>query len=85
MLVPFEEVFGKDNMPDGVIAECGIYLSSLDVKELDGFKNLSPNTVLCVRRSPDSETIKYGRLQSAWESNREIFEKLVSYKADNAE
>lgn len=85
MLAPFEEVFSKDNMPDGVIAECGIYLSSLDVKELDGFKNLSPNTVLCVRRSPDSETIKYGRLQSAWESNREIFEKLVSYKADNAE
>ena len=85
MLASFETVFGKDNMPEGVIAGCGIYLSSLDAKALGGFDELSPNTVLCIRRSPDSETIKYGRLQSAWESNREIFVKLINYKAENAE
>lgn len=85
MLASFETVFGKDNMPEGVIADCGIYLSSLDAKALGGFDELSPNTVLCIRRSPDSETIKYGRLQSAWESNREIFVKLINYKAENAE
>lgn len=83
MLASFEEVFGKENMPDGVIADCGIYLSSLDAKVLDGFKELSPHTVLCIRRSPDSETVKYGRLQSAWEENRDIFIKLINYKEEN--
>jgi hypothetical protein len=82
-LASFEEVFGKDNMPDGVIAGCGIYLSSLDVDGLAGFEKLSPNTVLCIRNSPDSETIKYGRLQSAWESNRDIFVKLIEDKNEN--
>ncbi len=85
ILASFETVFGKDNMPEGVIADCGIYLSSLGVKELGGFSELSPNTVICIRRSPDSETVKYGRLQSAWESNRDIFVKLINYKAENAE
>lgn len=82
-LASFEEVFGKDNMPEGVIGGCGIYLSSLDLGGLAGFEKLSPNTVLCIRRAPDSETIKYGRLQSAWESNREIFVKLIKYQNEN--
>ncbi|MBR5779448.1 MAG: hypothetical protein IKY21_02345 [Clostridia bacterium] len=82
-LASFEEVFGKDNMPEGVIGGCGIYLSSLDVDGLAGFEKLSPNTVLCIRRAPDSETIKYGRLQSAWESNRDIFVKLIEDKNEN--
>ncbi len=82
-LASFEEVFGKDNMPEGVIGGCGIYLSSLDVAGLAGFEKLSPNTVLCIRRAPDSETIKYGRLQSAWESNRDIFVKLIEDKNEN--
>ena len=82
-LASFEEVFGKDNLPEGVIGDYGIYLSSLDIKDLAGFEKISPNTVLCIRNSPDSETIKYGRLQSAWESNREIFVELINYKNEN--
>ncbi len=85
ILAPFDEVFGEDNMPEGVISGCGIYLSSLDAKALDGFKDISPNTVLCIRRSPDSETLKYGRLQSVWEGNRDVFVSLVGYTAENAE
>jgi hypothetical protein len=82
-LASFEEVFGKENMPEGLLAGCGIYLSSLDAKTLAGFEKISPNTVLCIRRAPDSETVKYGRLQSAWESNREIFVNLINYKNEN--
>ena len=85
MLASFEEIFGKDNVPDGVISDCGIYLSSLDARELGGFDKLSSNTVLCLRRSPDSETVKYGRTQSAWESNREVFAELINYAAEKAE
>lgn len=85
ILASFEDVFGKENMPEGVIAGCGIYLSSLDAKALGGFDAISPNSVICIRRSPDSETIKYGRLQSVWEKNRDIFVKLIGYKQENPE
>ena len=85
LLSSFEDVFGKDNMPEGVISDCGIYLSSLDAKALEGFKDISPNTVLCIRKAPDAETLKYGRLQSAWENNCGVFKKIISYKAENAE
>lgn len=82
LLAKFDTVFSESEMPEGVIGGCGIYLYSLDIKGIAGFRNISPNTVVCLRRSPDSETLKYGRLQEDWENNRDIFKDIVSYKSE---
>ena len=81
-LTPFSELFDADNMPEGVISGCGIYLDRLDIYKLDGFKDLPAKTVVCLRRSPEKETLKYGRSQAVWEGNRETFVNLLKYLAD---
>ena len=36
--------------------------------------------VLCLRRSPDEDEIKYNRSKDFWENNRQTFINIVNYK-----
>lgn len=80
ILTPLEEIFGKDAVPSGAVGEYGISIGSLDAQYLPGFDKIPDDMVICLRRSPDKDAIKYNRKEELWESNKEAFERIVQYK-----
>lgn len=85
LLTPFDEIFAEEDMPASVISGCGIYLSELDASSSEGFSSLPKDTVLCLRRSPENETLKYGRTQKTWEGNRDTFLAIFAHGYEKVE
>ena len=81
ILAKLSEVLPPEAMPAETLGEYGVELGKTDARLLPGFDVLPGDLVLCIRRSPDKDSIKYGRAADFWESNRKLFENLLKYKA----
>ncbi len=79
LLTPFEEIIDDAYMPENVIDGCGVYISDLKSYELDGLSRIPKTAILCLRRSPDKDDIKYGRTMEVWEGNRDTFVNIIKY------
>lgn len=81
LLTPLSEVIDDAYMPETVIDGYGVYISELDAYELDGLSKIPETAILCLRRSPDKDAIKYGRTMEVWEGNRNTFVNIIKYGA----
>lgn len=68
----------KDIVSD--VNNYGIRLSSLPIYETEAFSGFPGETILCLRKNPDSETESFGRSKAHFESAREAFLKMANYK-----
>ena len=57
----------------------GVYLGDLDGYQLEGFSRMPAHTVVCLRRSPEEDSIAYGRTMEDWEHHRDLFCSLLGY------
>ncbi len=81
LLTPLDEIIDDAYMPENVIDGYGVYISDLAAYELDGLSNIPETAILCLRRSPDKDEIKYGRTMEVWEGNRNTFVNIIKYGA----
>ncbi|MBR6783090.1 MAG: hypothetical protein IKM32_00195 [Clostridia bacterium] len=81
LLTPLNEVLDDAYIPANNVEGYGVYVSELDAFELDGLSSFPKTAILCLRRSPDKEPLKYGRTQEVWDGNRKAFVKLIKYQA----
>ena len=84
LLTPLNEIIDDAYMPQKTVDGYGIYVSELDSFELEGLKNVPKTAILCLRRSPEKDAIKYGRTQEVWEANRNTLINLVKYKSEES-
>lgn len=84
LLTPLNEIIDDAYMPEKTVDGYGIYVSELDSFELEGLKNVPKTAILCLRRSPEKDAIKYGRTQEVWEANRNTLINLVKYKSEES-
>lgn len=81
LLTPLKEVLDDADIPENNVDGYGVYVSELDAFELSGLSSVPKTAILCLRRSPDKDPIKYGRTMEVWTGNRDAFVKLVKYTA----
>lgn len=62
----------------------GVYLGDLDGYLLEGFSRMPAQTVVCLRRSPEADSITYGRTTEDWEHHRDLFCRLLDHTAEEA-
>lgn len=62
----------------------GVYLGDLDGYLLEGFSRMPAQTVVCLRRSPEADSITYGRTMEDWEHHRDLFCRLLDYTSEEA-
>lgn len=55
----------------------GIYIGDLNAYDRAGISRMPAGTVLCLRRSPDRDALKYGRTIENWESHVKLLRSLV--------
>lgn len=83
LLTPLSEILDDADIPANTVEGYGIYVSELDAFELEGLSSVSKDAILCLRRSPDKDEVKYpGRTMDVWNGNRKTFIKLVQYDAE---
>lgn len=82
LLCPLSSVLTPSQMPSRTIDEYGVYLKDLGLKLEKGFSSLPDSTVVCLRRSPDDDSLNYGRTVESWNNNRQCFVKLLTLGAD---
>ena len=80
LLAPLDAVLGKGNVPENALDGYGIIIGNIDAQYLPGFDKIQKDMVLCLRRSPDEDEIKYNRSKDFWENNRQTFINIVNYK-----
>ena len=81
LLTPLDEVIDDAYMPENTVGGYGIYISELKASKLDGLDKIPETAILCLRRSPDKDEIKYGRTMEVWEGNRNTFVNIVKYSS----
>jgi hypothetical protein len=59
----------------------GIPMGNLDCYELPGFAKMPAEAVVCLRRSPASDAISYGRSVEEWEYHRDLLVAMAAYKS----
>ena len=79
LLLPLSYV--NDKIPEGAIDEYGILLGTLDISTLDGFKHLSPDSIVCIRRNSFDDEIKYMSTEQ-YNYNFDFFKRLINYTLD---
>ncbi len=82
LLSPLKDVVPADILPENTVKGYGVKISDLDAYKLSGLSNVPETAILCLRRSPDLDPIKYGRTVEVWEGNRKTFENILKYKAE---
>lgn len=80
LLTPLDEVIDDAYMPENVIDGYGVYLSELDAYELPGLSSVPDTAILCLRRNPEKDDIKYGRTEEVWDGNRRTFVNIIKYR-----
>lgn len=83
VLAKLSDVLDSTAMPEKTYNEYGVYLKDLDLYKAPGFDSLPANTILCIRRSPENDDIKYQRTMEVYTANKLCFQKLITYKADS--
>lgn len=79
LLTPLDEIIDDAYMPENTVDGYGVYMKDLKVKELKGFDSIPETAILCIRRSPDKDDIKYGRSMDTWRGNRDTFVNIIKY------
>ncbi len=82
VLAELSSVLQPAEMPERVYDECGVYLKDLGLSLAPGFASLPDTTIVCLRRSPENDEIKYGRTFEEWTAHKLLFVKLMTYKRD---
>jgi hypothetical protein len=85
VLAKLSDVLDSTAMPQTTYNEYGVYLKDLDLYKAPGFNQLPGNTVVCIRRSPENDELKYQRTIEAYTANKLCFQKLITYKAAGEE
>ncbi len=80
VLAELSSVLQPSEMPERVYDECGVYLKDLGLSLAPGFESLPPTTIVCLRRSPESDDIKYGRTIEQWTAHKLLFAKLLTHR-----
>lgn len=84
LLTPLSEILDDADIPSKTVDGYGIYVSELDAFDLAGLSDVPDTAILCIRRSPDKDEVKYpGRTMDIWNGNRKTFINLVKYTAEN--
>ena len=76
ILQPLNELLGEEEAKlsfDGY----GIYLGDLNAYARPGLSRMPAGTVVCLRRSPDKDVLRYGRTTESWEAHADLFRALV--------
>ena len=79
LLLPISNII--NDVPEGAIDETGILFGTLDISIQEGFNNLSPDSIICIRRPAAENEIKYIS-EKQYEHNLDFFKKLIEYKID---
>lgn len=82
LLSPLKDVVSEDILPENTVKGYGVKISDLDAYKLNGLSNVPETAILCIRRSPELDPIKYGRTVEVWEGNLKTFENILKYKAE---
>lgn len=80
LLTPLDEVIDDAYMPENTVEGYGVPVTELDAFDLEGLSNVPDTAILCLRRSPEHDEIKYGRKQETWEGNRKTFVNIIKYR-----
>ena len=83
VLCPLAQIIDPALLPDDMYDEYGVRVSELDYFTLNGFSSIPDDTVLCIRRSPEQDSITYGRTIDYWECNKTLFVKMFEYRAED--
>ncbi|MDD4124476.1 MAG: hypothetical protein PHW77_01930 [Eubacteriales bacterium] len=83
VLEKLANIIDKDLLPDNLYDEYGVRVSNLDFFNQDGFSSVPGDTILCIRQSPDADTITYGRTMELWNSNKVLFKHMFSYVSND--
>lgn len=83
LLTPLDEVIDDAYTPENVIEGYGVLLSELDASELPGLSSVPDTAILCLRRTPAKDDIKYGRTEEIWDGNRRTFINIIKYRSED--
>ena len=85
LLTPLKEVLDDADIPESNVDGYGVYVSELDAFKLSGLSSVPDTAILCLRRNPDKDPIKYGRTMEVWNGNRDAFVKLIKFESKEEE
>lgn len=80
VLSKLSDILQPSEMPERTYDEYGVYLKDIGLSLAPGFSSLPPTTIVCLRRSPENDDIKYGRTIENWTAHKLLFTKLLTYK-----
>ena len=83
LLTKLDSVIDDADMPENVIDGYGVKLSELDAYSLPGLSSVPEGAILCLRRSPEYDELKYERTVEAWEGNRCTFVNIIKYRSES--
>lgn len=69
VLSKLSDVLPASAIPSETVDEYGVYLRELELHFAEGFRRLPGNLIVCLRRSPEEDTITYGRTMEYWRAN----------------
>lgn len=81
ILAKLSDVLYEKDIPEQAIDEYGVYIKDLEIYNAPGFNMFPPDTILCIRRSPEKDDIKYGRSVEVYTANKLCFQKIINYKS----
>lgn len=79
LLLPLRDIINET--PEGAIDEFSILLGTLDISTQDGFKELSPDSLICIRRNSKDKEIRYIS-DEQYNYNLDFFKKIISFTLD---
>lgn len=79
LLLPLTTVV--DHLPEGAIDEFGVILGTLDISIQKGFRDLSPDSIICIRRPAMDNEIKYIS-EKQYNYNLDFFKKVLNFSAE---
>ena len=80
VLSKLSDVLPASAIPSETVDEYGVYLRELELHFAEGFRRLPGNLIVCLRRSPEEDTITYGRTMEYWRANQLFFRNMFEYK-----
>ena len=80
LLCPLAEIVDPSVLPDDMYDEYSVRVCELDYFKQDGFSSVPDDTLLCIRRSPDKDSISYGRTPEYWACNKALIKEMLEFR-----